>query len=251
MYFPYFSGLLYLPFPLCFLLYLPQVSEQSPTSPVKEPYIPPKRDLLTELLRSRCRRQFYRDRQFVFKVDEIVVAFRSDGSRRYGRILQGNRALYSPQKRPTHFVPTARAAMGVSSKVICVCIFVCICARAAMGVSSKVICVIYCLSELIRCLTVGHLCVSLCVSSKVICVGFFVCLCVRARLRVCARVCVCAKRASVRGATGGSAKVICVYIVYIYRLLEFVVYGMCVCICVSVYIVYWNSICVSVWWVNR
>lgn len=34
--------------------------------------------------------QFYRDRQFMFKLDEIVVAFRSDGSRRYGRILQDN-----------------------------------------------------------------------------------------------------------------------------------------------------------------
>jgi len=33
-------------------------------------------------------RDFYRDRQFMFKVEEIVVAFRSDGSRRYGRILQ-------------------------------------------------------------------------------------------------------------------------------------------------------------------
>jgi len=43
-------------------------------------------------------RDFFRDRQFMFKVGEIVVAFRSDGSRRYGRILQGtlshNQSLY-------------------------------------------------------------------------------------------------------------------------------------------------------------
>jgi hypothetical protein len=35
-------------------------------------------------------REFFRDRQFAFQVDEIVVAFRSDGSRRYGRIIQDN-----------------------------------------------------------------------------------------------------------------------------------------------------------------
>lgn len=35
-------------------------------------------------------REFFRDRQFVFQVDEIVVAFRSDGSRRYGRVIQDN-----------------------------------------------------------------------------------------------------------------------------------------------------------------
>ena len=35
-------------------------------------------------------REFFCDRQFAFQVDEIVVAFRSDGSRRYGRIIQDN-----------------------------------------------------------------------------------------------------------------------------------------------------------------
>lgn len=63
--------------------------------------------------------QFYRNAGFTFRVGEIVVAFRSDGSRRYGRILQVPHALplrvSSPLACPPrrcHGVAAAQVELG-------------------------------------------------------------------------------------------------------------------------------------------
>ena len=63
--------------------------------------------------------QFYRNAGFTFRVGEIVVAFRSDGSRRYGRILQVPHALplriSSPlacHPRRCHGVVAAQVELG-------------------------------------------------------------------------------------------------------------------------------------------
>ena len=63
--------------------------------------------------------QFYRNADFTFRVGEIVVAFRSDGSRRYGRILQVPHALplriSSPlacHPRRCHGVVAAQVELG-------------------------------------------------------------------------------------------------------------------------------------------